>query len=453
MQQFSTLCAAEAARKSSMLVLPPELLSLIVEFATDNPTRHIDNIAELPVFEQISEDEGDDQRKEALRTKLALTLTSSFFRALMARLMYEDIWIRHGAKELLSVLQKPIEVGAKEGERPKTIGTFVKRISLCVKAPESAIANTQSILECCPNVRMLSRKIPCGLTDEELSHLPNNIPVIEKLPCTLKMLRRIDWFNTLTKGVPARMRSPAFIWEQPSLKVLTLGADNFPYIPQNFDEDEHDEDNTDSEESRSRNITINLPNVHTLRISAFDALGDPSEAETISKSVHLPALRRLVVGSPAGFSPLLSGILGPYTTNITTVELGFHVRFYVIDGLQLALDTFPNIVTLHYPIFNTIAIRKNDETRRAYPVRFIGLSAACKWASGPYEPDDESSWRWMQLSEHFNSIAGDNTRFPHLKTIKLHGPEWQDFLNHSPFIRLLERITSKGIKIEQQLYL
>ena len=461
-----------------MLVLPPELLSLIFEFATDNPVRYIDKIVELPAFEQVSEEERELQRKEALQTKYALTLTSPYFRALTARLMYEDIWIHHGADELLSVLQKPIEGDStsKVQHELKNIGMYVRSISLCVKAPETVIAKTQSILECCPNVRIFSRIVPPDLTDKEIHQLPNNIPVIENIADSFKKLHRIDWSNTLAKSVPAETRSPSFIWGLSTLRVLTLGADNFPYVPSFFDDDDLEEDEGDddddehggnSEESRSRNndnnnIIINLPNVHTLRISAFDALGDPSEAQAISKSVHLPALRRLVVGSPAGFSPLLSGILGPYTANITTVELGFHVRFYVIDGIQLALDTFPNITTLHYPIFNTIAIPKNSNwdasvnnsedggmTRRhSYPVRFIGLSAACTWAHGPYEPDDESSWRWMQLSEHFDSITSDGTQFTNLKTIKLYGSEWNDFLTHDPFLRLLEKISSKGINIE-----
>ena len=411
--------------------LPEELLLKIVDLAIGSRSGVIDSLAELPPFETVYSISEEARSRKSLCTKRSLSQTSSYLRRLVVPLLYEDIWIHHGAEVLLQILQGSNgNVG---------YGKYVKRIFMPHSTHHIVPDILRKIIESCPDVRILTRSLA---TRKDQEFKPLQIEDISFRADALKELVRIDWNNVPSDDVPAPTFAPSFIWSVPSLRVLTLGSRNF-----------HDFEGLQSTDPTSEiiqsEIKIDLPNVHTLRLRTLDALGDPFSHWY---SVRLPKLRRVVLEAPAGLYPFYEGCLTFYGSSIETIEFSTHVGFLRIDGVALALFYCPNVKELCFPVFNTMPVRKNpldvpDAEYRSYKVERVVLHGFTETEAG-YQVS--RSWMTTHLADHVDGLCGEGTRFTLLKTIVLYGPEWVELLEDSFISSLLEILTKKGIKLEHR---
>ena len=401
--------------------LPPEVLLTIFELATYNSTREIDHLADLPPFEGIYSEKRDARDRDALRTKRSLSLTCSSFRRIIEKLLYEDIWIRHGSARLLETFRSS-EVAPGSGFG---LGRYVRRATLAPTEFNFAAADTPEILKLCPNLRIISRasclnNSNCGPALDNLSPL---------------RVHRVDWTDVLAGRDFTLNLSPHFVWHSPTVRVLTLDTDNL-LIPE-----------SEGNSGQNHEIIINLPNLHTLRLHSCDALGDPEE---FWYSVQLPSLRRLIIERPLALYALHSGCLVFYGPRIKTLELGRYRRFLRIDAISIALGYCPNVDTLLFPVSTTMPPAKNalDSPREEwmeYCVKHIGLNASVEEGL-----DDQVRRTWLnvQLEDVVDALVGEGTRFTALERITLYGREWRDIVCDEAFEPIAKAMHSSRVKID-----
>ncbi|KAL5512508.1 hypothetical protein ACEPAG_3161 [Sanghuangporus baumii] len=398
--------------------LPPEVLLSIFELATYNTTRQIDHLVDLPPFEAIYSEERDALDKEALRMKRSLSLTCSLFRQMTVKLLYEDVWIRHGSSCLLETFRGP---GAGSDSNHGA-GRYVRRVILTPNAFDDA----PQILAFCPNLRIISRASSLARS--------NSGPVLNNL--FSPQLHRIDWIDILAEKEFSLNRSPQFFWHSPILRVLTLDTDNL-FTPE-------------AEETwgpENREILINLPQLHTLRLRSCDTLGDPEESWY---SIQLPSLQRLVLERPLALYALHSGCLAFYGSRIKTLELGRYRRFLRIDAISIALGYCPNVDTLLFPVSTTMPPAKNalDAPRTGwleYRVKHIGLNASVE---NGLDHQVSNTWIHVQLKDLVDAFLGEGTRFTALERITLYGSEWREIVCDETFEPIAKTVHSSRVRID-----
>ncbi|THH09640.1 hypothetical protein EW145_g1877 [Phellinidium pouzarii] len=415
--------------------LPLELLIEIFYLATYNPTRNLDSLVLSAPFESIYANDEKAQFSEALQTKYSLALVCSLFRKLSLQFMYEDIWIRHGSCGLLESL-KNSKVGSQEG-----LGKFVRRVSLSAVwfavaglRYGSIIRNARHILLHCPNIRIISQLQENVIQDKD--SIEDGIPSIDDLQFPL--LQRVDWKNPLYSYSPSDdgpspfpPYSPRFIWTCTTLRVLHVGAGNFP-VPW---------------DTQATAPQVSLPNVHTLGISSLSAFGVGLPHFPIA----LPALRRLVVSRPEALHNLFDGGLLPFGAQITHLEIGAAAEFLRQDFVASLLGYCPNTTDLYIPISSTLPTRPNrvPEQRVAYAVERVYLHAghtATEPGAGFTYGTSESAWRVLSFS-HIASLCGETTRFSRLQKITLCGTMWKEIVVDEQFEWPLHMTRVRGIEL------
>ena len=300
--------AAERTRRegrhpvdSGGCALPHEILIDIFKLATDYPGRHSHVSAPWTPFEPAYAFRSKDGYVGSLRTKHSLALASSLFRELLTPFLYEHIWIRHGAAALLSILEY------SRGPDGLGHGRFVRRVTVssgghCTPHEVTIKINT-NILTCCPFVEQIIRPQETASGDQLL--LDDIDP---------PYLSRVDWHNTPFDSSFASSPAPRFIFHSRSLRVLVLGADNFPWA-----------------EDIEPETVIDLPNLHTLGINSSNSFG----AEPRRHILKMPSLQRLIVGRPEAIYNLFSGTLEHISRQIRHLELGADPRFLRHGTLSL----------------------------------------------------------------------------------------------------------------------
>ncbi|KAL5483045.1 hypothetical protein ACEPAI_8274 [Sanghuangporus weigelae] len=398
--------------------LPPEVLLSIFELATYNATRQIEYLVDLHPFEAIYSEERDALDKEALRMKHSLSLTCSLFRQMTVKLLYEDVWIRHGSSCLLEIFR----ASGAGSDSNQGVGRYVRRVILTPNAFDDA----PQILAFCPNVRIISRA--SSLVSS------NSGPVLNNL--FSPQLHRINWIDVLAGKEFSLNQSPQFFWHSPTLRVLTLDTDNL-FTPE-------------AEEAwgpEHREILINLPQLHTLRLRSCDALGDPEESWY---SIQLPSLRRLVLERPLALYALHLGCLAFYGSRIETLELGRYRRFLRIDAISIALGYCPNVETLLFPVSTTMPPAKNalDTPRTGwleYRVKHIGLNASIE---DGLDHQVISTWIHVQLKDLVDAFFGQGARFTALERITLYGYEWREIVCDEAFEPIAKAVHSSRVRID-----
>ncbi|OCB88143.1 hypothetical protein A7U60_g4772 [Sanghuangporus baumii] len=409
-----------------ILDLPPELLIEIMKLATDNPVRDIEVLASWSRFETIYTYNRHEQSKLAIQTKYSLSLVCTVFRKLSLGLLYEDIWIRHGSDGLLETLER-----SRNGPDPG-FGGYVKRVSLALACEEERLpkrdiyANVRRALMCCPNVRIIERHQEVTEEDQEQATVMTVSPIDD---LEFRHLTRVDWHNTPLDSCLSSISSPRFIWNSDSLRVLIVGADNFP----------------DQLEQTDPETVVCLPSVHTLGIRSFNTFG----SERRRYQLFLPSLRRLVVGRPEAIYNFYSGCLAPLRSQISEIELEPEPRFLRHDFVTTLLAYCNNTTELCIPVGTTRPASRYDESPRTvlnFPIRRVCLHAGLPGSPGAYDQND-LLW-WALLRGHFESLCAPESRFRDLESIVLCGSEWKETIEDARLLSFLCLAESRGVHIE-----
>ncbi len=453
--------------------LPIELLRNILDHATDNPLRH-DKSHSIPTFSTADrENEIDEKLDDALKTKAALRRVSRIFKSVLDEgFAYEDIRVRHGSDSLAALLEESQQhkiQNAQLHHRPcHTLGCRVRRI--CLYPAEGHIKqqwvgtlnrNAHRILRCCPHVEVLVRR---NLTQRQSSSNgsprhggvqrlgirsprdynspklempdPALIQVFTTEDLQLTSLRRVDWtketYLCKTDSPQRSLPLPRFIWTLPSLRMLCINGTAFPSLPSTL--------------SSLRARTINLPQLHTFRLSFLNATGTDVDYPH-AEHVHLPALRRLIVNQGA-FYPTYAGFLATQRLSVTVLELDNHPSLRHPNTLRGLLRLYSNAEELRVPVCTT---GLNDELTDAVveespSVRRILYSAAMPG------PEVDFEHRWRQVEGHLEQFVADERRFVNVEIITLVGEEWLPIVCDDRFKVLEEGILKRGIEVVKNFF-
>ena len=393
---------------SCSVVLPSEIWSEVFYWATMNPARELDTLVGLKPFDSIEVIEDNSFMEKAFKMKRYISMVCWSWRILVAKYLYEDLRVRHGSTVLAETLEK-----SKNGIG---LGVFVKRVMIPVvldRGPwmDAIGRNTRRILQCCPNLLVFSRFHPF-MVRMHIDDFHASTARIDDL--YLPNVRRVDWDNSpITAWWPV-VPMPKFVWDLENLEVLSIGGDNFPWMPNDNDD--------------SVLVDVLLPKVHTLRVRSFLRHGLPGLKLA---QLNLPSLKRLVLERcPDNFS--ISAGRFPDTfcgPKITTLELGRDVRFMWADCIAEMLVHCPNIKNLYFPVFSVKVLR--DEVIRDCVFPNLKYIAFHSTLNSPFLYDETRAW--TQLYGHFEAFCADTSSFPCLKTIELFGREWDEFISDDRF--------------------
>lgn len=424
--------------------LPDELLVTIFELASNNPTRDIHSLIRLHPFDSLREQNVDSRGKDALPTKLALSVVCKRFKRLMAKLLYEDLWVHHGTQGLLTSLLKSSKTSPECG-----YGTHTRRIVLPHSKAEltnedchELAANASRIIALCPNVRILSRswRTVDELTGARLHSANANFPLPDGILC-FPLLARVDWDNTTCIHLVNSPSSPEFLWDLESLEVMSLGGNCFPV-------------KAAIEDASRRLISelqtpVHLPRLHTLRLHSEYVFGYPSGRQV---ALQLPALRRIVLERPSTLILLINGgYLWPFAPQIASVELGANISFLHADYVSAILQYYcPHATELFFPVFSTCSMTLNvfgvpENERRCYRVRHVGLHASLELE----RENLRSRFWWLMtiINNHFDVLCGEGTCFTSLERVTLYGEEWRHFVADDGFKPVLEMVSSRKVEL------
>ncbi|THH07799.1 hypothetical protein EW145_g3133 [Phellinidium pouzarii] len=409
---------------SHAIRLPPELLTHIFGLATYSPARFIESLEEP---EPLQEDSAIAQCDAALETKYSLALSCSFFRSLSECFLYEDIRIRHGSGDLLKALEKSTKGTVnRNGDLVRRISVFPIGYDEGGHWYENISEHTIRILRCCPNIQVLTRPpMPVIRTSEPVNGQEADSFVINDLK--FSSLYRVDWYNSPFDRLPSPMPTPRFIWQTPSIRTLTLGPDYSDFHP------------------GEQEIIMNLPDLHTLRVRSMNSFGQLLGDGNPRIDVKLPSLRRLIIQKADAVYLLYFGRpLSRAASKLRAIELGMDKRFLYHDFMSVLLMHCPNTTELSFHVFFTCPTRRNLPTSAVqfvYDVEHVGLSAA-KSDDMPWEEDT-----WQRLTEHFESLCGQQTRFSKLKRITLYGAQWAEYILDGALSGSLQLIRSRRVKV------
>lgn len=205
------------------VIVPDEVWEIVFYHATDNPARREwEGPVDLPPFDIYLSEKREKVVEEALRTKSSISLVSSKWRKLSAKLLYEDIRIRHGSVALAVKLESIYGWPNRYGSR--TFGHFVRRATMAVDLRatwfRSLEAGARRILLASPNLIVLVRRN--GLHGRESDVFDNFIsrPSISNLD--LPQLRHLEWDNAPVWGRLGDADAPEFLWNSGKLEVVSL---------------------------------------------------------------------------------------------------------------------------------------------------------------------------------------------------------------------------------------
>ena len=410
--------------------LPEELLLYIFDLATYGPARDVESLIELKPFEKEYSADADDLCDAPLKTKRSLALACKLFRRLALKFLYEDIRIRHGSEGLA----KAIEMGQE-------IGTFVKRASVSLEGFKAAghwVASypsaTRRILQCCPNIVILTRPQTLPVDTVDLHGDNYNLPItdINLDDLSFQHLRRVDWFNSPIDTLPSTLPTPKFVWKSSSLQTLTIGPD---HIPLQLDV----------------SPLVDLPNLQTIRLRSTHTPGDVEEGVIDTDSVLLPNLRKLVFSLPDGIYTLFfEQFLRACGPCVEEIEIAPDKRFLKYDFISVLLLNCSNATVLSFPVFTTKPTRKNTRRQHvevAYLITQLALSSAGFRNDFDFEDEDDADSQWGLLARHVLALFGSSSRFSKLEKVILYGEEWEPLLSDPRAKGAIKLIKSKGVEI------
>ncbi len=112
------------------VMLPDELWEHVFYHASDNPARRQwEGPIDIPPFHVYSSARTEDVVRDALRTKVAISVVSSSWRRLSAKFLYEDISVRQGSEASALALLK-LESGGQDLPGARIFGHFARRVTL-----------------------------------------------------------------------------------------------------------------------------------------------------------------------------------------------------------------------------------------------------------------------------------------------------------------------------------
>ncbi|KLO09599.1 hypothetical protein SCHPADRAFT_833823 [Schizopora paradoxa] len=426
----------------SIASLPSELLCMILEHATDNPLRH-DKYQFISTFSTNGENAREQQLDDALKTKVALCRVSRAFKSVTDGFLYEDIRVRYGSEDLAARLEASLDANGHNHHPCHAIGCRVRRVCIYPAEDENLAQmwagtlsrNACHVLRCCPHIEALARKnsAPLELPSPEFTELFTTDDL------QLTSLRRVDWTNetysALTDSPRMNLPLPHFIWNLPALEILSINGSSFPNLPPALS---------------SLNVrTINLPVLHTIRLSSYNAIGMGMHYPR-AQEVKFPALRRLIIGVQGAFYSAYEGCLSAHRSGVTILELGCDAGFLRLGTLRSLLRFYTNVEELRIPICTT-AVDMQTFTVEEFPsVRRVLYSAAMPEADPDNEYLKENLWR--QVKGHLEQFIGSNQKFVNVESITLVGEAWIPIVCGEGFKELADAIEKRGIKIVKKFF-
>lgn len=405
-----------------VLPLPAELLFDIFLMATENPLRDLDRFVDMPPFESVDFLAFEKECSTALKTKHSLALTCFAFKNLSIDLMYEDIRVRYGSSALADILE-----GTGASFPGSGLGNKVKRAVLFAgeledESPtfERVSRDTRRILKCCPNIRAILRP-KSTFPKERLTEVQESTNSHDE-SLLFPSLQRVDWTSCPSDDPPMIAQIPHSVWSSESLISLSVGVKEWSRF-------------TSMQETETTRI---FSNIRTLRVRSLDAFGVPGQRLF---SLELPCLRRLVLDQPDSMYALFSVV--KYSKQIRTLELGLHPGFLEHDYIAILLIYCQDTEDLFFPVFTTRPTRNNDHGMpHVYSIKRVTLHAAVN-----DESDCDESWKYQQLTEQFETLCGNDTRFVRLEQIILHGSEWKSLVCDPRLRPSLRLASSKGVNV------
>ena len=430
--------------------LPVESLIEIFDWATYSPVREVQSIIDYPTPFECIEAENENRRiAAALRTKLALSLVCHHWRAICAQFLFEYILIKQRLSDfgLASAL-----------EAPERFGVHVKRVLIRQYAPHPTEISVQEanetlrrIFTVCPNIRIIS-----------LGQILSTSAMNNSDPSTLARVG--------TRGIRAQRLDLLTGYSIDSTQQPNI-SHTYSLMSANVLSTTLDLALRKCDVPSANHEDVCLPNLHTLRISG--PRSNRGGFRTALAKIKLPSLRRIVVRDITDYRPETPVRIGNIIKSNASRILCFEVsgkpttRNRVLAlCLMHALSCCINLEEVYFPLFlvsNPLDLRKtakgcrslrhvgihitpNDELKRQDGR--IGRGAVFGTLASPTAPRNYEEWAWLRLTNTFNYFTTEQTIFPRLEKISLHGTQWLNYIPDSRFTVLLADAERKGITIQ-----
>ncbi|KAH8106691.1 hypothetical protein DFH11DRAFT_1830279 [Phellopilus nigrolimitatus] len=416
---FATLLACSNFRGSI------ELWLQIFYWATFNPARDLNTLTSIPVFDSITQDQTERKYVNILRVKLNLALVCRWWRDNTREFLYEDVRLRHGAETLADLFEQsrkncPLALGH---------GKYVRKIALPFvryrpAGPVHGWARKEvpRIIKCCPNLLVLSRyhrgQDEFFEPDQESSAPCTNEKLDSDIRHALAAVRCVEWNSGLMLNQHSPVAGPHMEWFAQTLEVLSLNEENYLWPP----------------DVLQRTSVVRLPRVHTLRVGTLCTLGNVGRVHRYT--LELPALRRLVLDSGETLTSLVNCGLRVWGLQVRALEIGLD-RFMGLNTLLHLLKYCPNAETLHYSGFLVPPGRGDHEFRN---LRLVGLHVSRSDEMGPI-------FGYHLIEAHFKYLLGEESMFPSIRKVELHGMEWATLVSNARFQYVLRLADVRGVDI------
>ncbi|KAH8104915.1 hypothetical protein DFH11DRAFT_1328842 [Phellopilus nigrolimitatus] len=403
--------------------LPPELWLRILYWATFNPAREVNTLVAIPVFDSVTHHETEEQYANTLRVKLNLALVCKWWRDNTREFLYEDVHLRHEAESLANLFEQskrdcPLSLG---------YGRYVRKIALPLvrnrpSGPVHGWARKEvpRIIKCCPNLLVLSRyhRDKINPFEPQKHDAPSVYGDLDSdIRGVLSAIRRIDWNSGLMLNQHNLVAGPRVTWFAQSLEALSLSEEVFSRPP----------------DVLQCTSVVRLPRVHTLRVGLTRISGDPRDIYRMT--LELPALRRVVLDNASALMAVVDCCLSVWGPQVRVLEIGSD-WFMTSSHLSHLSQYFPNVETLHYAGRYMLREPPDREFRKLRLIVWRASQDGCRDVTGDYD-----------LEAGFSILLGEQSKFPSIRKIELHGPEWTTLVSDARFQNVLRLSYIRGVEI------
>lgn len=326
-----------------------------------------------------------------LKVKAVVVRVCRQWRALAMDMLYEDLRIRHGEQTLAGVLESCEERGRR-----------VRRVELpyANTVMTNQHLSSVAILRRCPELEILVRPPPESLGTLRFEFCAENLP--------LTSLKRLEWWYVNDAARSGGINSLDDVLSgTPNLQYLSIGGK--PLTGQ-------------------LRPAPHLPVLTTLRLQGINGIFVRQLCRW-----SLPALAHIVVDN-AQRDFALEMLWERFGSQIQTMELGKHVRFYVEDHITSILRHCTSLTELNYHIHFTAPPPPGIVHSSLNTVRLHG-------DTNHLTSDDD----WEYLEYHFALFSGPS--LPSLKRIVLYG-EWHATLTDDRFTRMYHLLGGRNCDLE-----
>ncbi|KAH8100173.1 hypothetical protein DFH11DRAFT_1673708, partial [Phellopilus nigrolimitatus] len=361
----------------------------------------VNTLVTIPVFESNTRRETEEQYATNLRVKLNLAL---------------DVLLRHGAEALADLFERsrkncPLSLG---------YGRYVRKISLPLvqntpAGPVHGWARTEipRIIKCCPNLLVLSRYHNSKMyytEPEKISDSGAYGDLNSDVRGVLSAVRRIDWDIGLVLNQHNLVAGAHTTWSAQSLEVISLSGGILLWP-----------------DALKCTSVVRLPRVHTLRVDLIHLSGNPSNVHRMT--LELPALCRVVFDNLFALTSIVDCYLRVWGPQVRVLEIGSDL-FMTSSHLSHLSQYFPNVETLHYAGRYMLHEPPDCEFRK---LRLIVWRA--------------SQDSWKDVTGGFSTVLGEQSKFPSIRKIELHGPKWMTLVSDARFQDVLRLSYIRGVEI------